>query len=142
MVVRIDLEAFKRVPFVDEDGATFVFFGLDWTGADALMHIRQNPGDTGTPLITLPTAPAGTQGISIEVDPAYTYVDPKTKEEVTGIASKVLLQIDEETLESLSLGSPTDCPLKLHYDLHITPSGGVKQIPVHGKFTINPGVTI
>lgn len=142
MAVRIDLQAYKRVPFVETDGATFVFFGLDWSGADFLMHIRQNPGDTGAPLITLPTAPVGTQGISVTIDPAYSYIDPKTKEEVTGLASLVLIQIDEDTLEALSLGSPADCPLKLHYDLHVTPLGQPKQLPVHGKFTLLPGVTI
>lgn len=142
MAVRIDLTAYKRVPFVDEDGATFVFFGLNWTGATFLAHIRQHPGDTGTPLITLANAAAGSQGVSVAVVPDYTYVDPKTKEPVTGQASKVLIQIDEATLEALALGSPSDCPLELCYDLHVTPTGGVKQLPVHGKFTILPGVTI
>lgn len=142
MAVRIDLTAYKRVPFIDPDGATFVFFGMNWAGADCLMHIRQNPGDIGTPLISLPTAAAGSQGISISVVPDYSYVDPKTKDIVTGQASKVLIQIDEATLEALALGSPYDCPLELHYDLHVTPTGSPKQLPVHGKFKILPGVTI
>ena len=142
MAVRIDLEAYKRVPFVESDGATIVFFGLSWADASWLMHIRQNPGDTGAALVTLSTAAAGTEGISATLDPAYTYVDPKTKEEVTGVATKVLIQIDESTLEALSLGSPASCPLQLRYDLHVTPSGEPKQLPVHGKFTLHPGVTI
>lgn len=142
MAVTLNLEAYKRVPFVDDDGATWVFFGEEWDDATFAMHIRNNPGDTGTPLVSLANASAGSQGISATYEASYVYVDPETDEEVTGPATLVLVQIDEATLESLALGTPYDKPVSLHYDLHVTPSGGSKRIPIEGAFILKPGVTI
>lgn len=141
MAANITLEADKRVPFVEADGATIVFVGEDWTGAAFAMHIRNNPGDTGTPVVSLAGATAGTQGLSVAYDAAYIYVD-ETGEEITAPASLLLIQIDEATLEALSLGTPANEALTLHYDIHVTPSGGVKRVVAEGKFIINPGVTI
>lgn len=138
----IDLEADKRVPFVDPDGATWVFIAEDWADATFAMDIRHNPGDTGDPVISLGTETAGTEGISATVDPAYVFVDPETGEEVTASATLVLCQIDEATLEALDLPTPADKSAVYYYDLHVTPSGGVKRVAVSGKFIVNPGVTI
>lgn len=141
MSVTIDLTAYKRVPFIDEDGATIVFVGENFAGGTYAMHIRNNPGDTGDPVLSLAGATAGTQGISVTYDATYDYVD-ETGADQSGPASLVLIQIDEATLEGLSLGTPTDKPVTLHYDLHITPSGAPKRVVSQGKFIINPGVTI
>lgn len=141
MSVTIDLSADKRVPFLDEDGATIVFVGENFAGGSYAMHIRNNPGDTGAPILGLAGAAAGTQGISVTYDADYIYVDEKGVEQ-TGPASLVLIQIDEATIEALSLGTPTDKPVILHYDLHVTPSGAPKRVVSQGKFIINPGVTI
>lgn len=141
MAPDIPLTAYKRVPFLDEDGATLVFVGEDFAGGVYAMHVRNNPGDTGTAILTLAGATAGTQGISVTYDPDYVYADERGVEQ-TGPASLVLIQIDEATLEALSLGTPTDKPVTLHYDLHITPSGGTKRVVAQGKFIIAPGVTI
>lgn len=141
MAPEIPLTAYKRVPFLDEDGATFVFVGEDFSGGTYAMHIRNNPGDTGTAIVSLAGATAGTQGISVTYDLDYVYVDEKGVEQ-TGPASLVLVQIDEDTLEGLSLGTPTDKPVTLYYDLHVTPSGGIKRVVAQGKFIIDPGVTI
>lgn len=141
MAPTIDLTAYKRVPFIDEDGATIVFAGENFVGGTYLMHIRANPGDTGTPILSLSGASAGTQGISVTYDAEYLYVDENGAEQ-TGPASLVLIQINETTLEGLSLGTPTDKPVTLYYDLHITPSGAPKRVASQGKFIIKPGVTI
>lgn len=142
MAAIINLEADKRVPFVDEDGATWVFFSEDWDDATFAMHIRQNPGDTGAAVVSLTNATAGTQGISATFDPAFVVTDPETNEDVTGPATLILCQINESTLEAISLGTPSDKPVEFHYDLHVTPTGGVKRVVAEGKFTIKPGVTI
>lgn len=142
MAAKIPLTAFKRVPFVEDDGATFVFFDMDWSTATFAMQIRQKQGDTSTPLVSLSNAPAGSEGISVTVVPDYTYYDPKAQQSFTGEASLVLIQIDEATLEGLALGTPSDCPVRLHYDLHVTPSGKPKRVAVYGSFDILPGVTI
>lgn len=141
MSVTIDLKADKRVPFIDEDGATIVFTAENWTDAAFAMHIRANPGDSGTPVVSLAGATAGTQGISVTYDADYSYIDD-SGETFTLPASLVLIQIDEATLEALSLGTPSDKPVTLYYDLHVTPSGGAKRVVSHGKFIIKPGVTI
>lgn len=141
MSVALDLTADKRVPFIDEDGATIVFVGENFAGGAYAMHIRNHPGDTGAAIVSLAGATAGTQGISVTYDPDYDYVDEKGAEQ-NGPASLVLIQIDESTIEALSLGTPSDEPVSLHYDLHVTPSGAPKRVVAAGKFIIKPGVTI
>lgn len=141
MAPRIDLTAYKRVPFIDEDGATIVFVDENYADAALAMHIRNNPGDTGDPVLSLAGASAGTQGISVTYVADYAYEDEKGVEQ-EGPASLVLIQIDEATLEGLSLGTPTDKPVTLYYDLHVTPAGAPKRVVAEGKFIINPGVTI
>jgi hypothetical protein len=141
MAANLPLNAYKRVPFLEPDGATFVIVGPDWSGAAYRMQIRQRPGDTGAALVTLTTQAAGTEGVSAtyEADYPIPQADGTT---VDGPATKVLIQINEATIEALALGTPYDEPLVLFYDLHITPSGGVKMNYCAGTFTIKPGVTI
>ena len=134
MAAELNIAAFKRVPFVD----SVAILGPNYTGAAFAMHIRNHNGDTGTPLVSLATAAAGTQGISVTYDAAYAYNDVGD----TAPASKILIQIDEATLEALSLNNPTEKPVVLAYDLHVTPAGGVKRVELFGQFIINPGATI
>jgi hypothetical protein len=136
MAAELNISADKRVPFVDD----VVFIGPSWVGAAFLMHVRNNPGDTGSPLIALTAATAGTQGISVTFDATYDYVlDGVSFSEP---ASILKIQIDEGTIEALTLGTPCDKELTLAYDLHVTPSGGIKARELYGQFIINPGVTI
>lgn len=141
MAASLSLSAYKRVPFLEPDGATFVIVGPDWSDAAYRMQIRQRPGDTGAALITLTTQTAGSQGISATYEADYP-IPQQDGSTVDGPATKVLIQIDEATIEALALGTPYDEPVALFYDLHITPSGGVKMNYCAGKFTILPGVTI
>ena len=134
MAAKLPIYAFKRVPFLD----SVAILGPDYTGAAFAMHIRNNNGDTGTPLVSLAGATAGTQGISVTYDAAYIYNEAGN----TAPASLILIQIDEATLEALTLNNPANEPMVLYYDLHVTPSGGVKRVELLGTFTIYPGVTI
>lgn len=134
MAAELNIAAFKRTPFVDD----VAILGPNWTGAAFLMHIRNKNGDTGTPIISLATATAGTQGISVTYNAAYVYDDAGS----TAPASIVLIQIDEGTLEALALNNPSNKPVELVYDLHVTPSGGRKAVELYGQFIINPGATI
>lgn len=136
MAANINLAAFKRTPFVID----IAIVGPNYTGAAFAMHIRNHAGDTGSPLITLSAATAGTQGVSAAYDPAYIYV--RDGEEITAPASIVTIQVDEATLEALSLNNPTGKAVALEYDLHITPSGDIKRVALFGSFAIYPGVTI
>ena len=101
------------------------------------MEVRNLPGDTGTALVTLNGVAAGSEGISCTYDAAY--ADPETGE--TFAASVILIQINETTMEGLSTGTPVDEPVEVHYDLHITPSGGLKFLAAYGTLTYYPGVT-
>jgi hypothetical protein len=134
MPAKLDLTAFKRVPFVDD----VAILGPNYTGAAFAMHIRNNNGDTGTPLVSLAGATAGTQGISVTYNAAFVY----NAAGAVAPASLILIQIDETTLEALALNNPANTPLVLYYDLHVTPTGGVKRVELHGSFTIQPGATI
>lgn len=136
MAAELNISAFKRTPFVD-DIADAV---NDYTGATFSMHIRNRAGDTGTPLVTLANASAGSQGISVTYDPDYTYEEHGVI--VESGASLVLIQIDEASLEALALSNPADSPLVLHYDIHVTPSGEPKRVAYYGQFIIMPGVTV
>lgn len=134
MAAKLPIAAFKRVPFVDD----IAILGPDYTGAAFAMHIRNQPGDTGSPLVSLAGATAGSQGVSVTYNAAYVYNEVGD----TAPASLILIQIDEATIEALALNNPTNAPLVLYYDLHVTPSGGVKRVECFGEFTIYPGVTI
>lgn len=129
----IPISCFKRVPF---DG-TIVLMGQNLTGATALMEIRQNPGDQGAPLVSLGAFSSG-QGISISWD--ATYPDPDGT--LPNGASLVRIRIAEATLKGLLYNTPASADLVLHYDIHITPSGGTKYVYSRGEFTIMPGVTL
>lgn len=133
MAVNLDLAAFKRVPFVEE----IVVLGPDYTGAIFAMHLKNRPGDTGTPLVILNAATAGTEGISVVYNAAYVFNDAGD----TAPASIITVQIDQATLEALPLNQPTEKPLVLAYDMHVQPTGDFRQVVCYGTFTIYPGVT-
>lgn len=124
----------KRVPFIADIPAE----GPDYSAGAFKMELRVNPGDTGAALVTLNTAAPGSEGISCSYDAAYP--DPETGEIFA--ASIFLLQINEATMEGLAASTPTDKPIDLHYDIHVTPSGGVKFLLCFGTFTYHPGVTV
>lgn len=124
----------KRVPYDD----VIPKMGVDYTGYTPLMHVRLEPGQTGTPLITLGASTAGSQGIAISYDADY----PDPFGELSDGATIVQIIIDEATLEALALNTPASTPLVLYYDIHLTPSAGKKFIYCEGTFTIPPGVTV
>jgi hypothetical protein len=124
----------KRVPWVED----IALEGPNYSGATFRMELRQNPGDTGTALVTLTNAAAGSQGISATYNAAY--VDPETTQ--TFAATVIVIQIDETTMEGLASATPSSSAVELHYDIHVTPSGGVKFLLCGGAFTYYPGVTI
>lgn len=127
----------KRAPTPVE----IVIVGPDYSAADFLMEWRNLPGDTGTPVLSLDTQTAGTEGISAVYDATYDFVDSDGAE-VTAPATIITVQVDEATTEALSLATPTKKGVVLSYDLHITPSGGTKFVALRGDVTIDPGTTI
>lgn len=131
VAAQLDIAVFKRVPFADD----LAVIGPDYSDAAFSMQIRQRWGDTGSPLLTV--------GVTATYDPAYVYFDPRRKITVGPTPATVLaLAVSEATIEALPLAADEEKPLELVYDLHITPSGGVKRVVMAGAFIIYPGSTI
>lgn len=128
----INIVANKRVPFDD----TIAEMWVDYTGATPLMEIRTEPGDSGTPLVSLGASASGGEGIEITYDDDY----PDPDGEDPG-ATIVRILIDEATIEGLSYGADTADRVTLYYDIHLTPVGEKKFVFARGAFTIDPGVT-
>jgi hypothetical protein len=136
MSARFNIPIDKRTPFKDD----FIFVGQNWTGAAFLMHLRNLSGDTGMPIVALASAAAGVQGVSAVYNPAYSYVLDGVA--TTEPATIITIQIDELTLEAIPLATPADKDLTLSYDLHVTPTGGLKERELFGNIILTPGTTI
>lgn len=130
---QINLTVDKRVPL----DITIPEMGVNYTGATLFAEIRAEPGDSGAALVTLNPAAPTAQGLSVTYDPGY--VDPEGV--LPDGASLVRMIVSETTLEGLAYGADTSDPVALHYDIHLTPSGGTKFVFAAGTFKIDPGVT-
>ena len=130
----IPLTAPKRVPLDVE----IAEFGVNYTGATMLMHVRTEPGGTGSPLISLSNATPPLQGLSVSYDADL--VDPEGK--LPNGGSKVRIIIDEATLEGLPTAADSSQPLTLYYDIHLTPTSAFKRVFAGGEFIVDPGVTL
>lgn len=135
----LDIVADKRVPWggIRGDG-DIVAMRVDWSAGTFKMEIRAEPGDSGTPLVALENAAAGAQGISATYDANYAH--PATGA-IVG-ATTIRPQINETTLEALSLASDPARAAPAHYDIHATVTGMGKFVLAYGTFSIKPGVTI
>jgi hypothetical protein len=128
----LNLTVQRNAPYLPD---TFDFQGYDFTGATFAMHVRTLRGLTGTALITLAGATAGTQGLSVTTSVAG------------GVTtSHVQIQIDEATIDAVlpasSNGQKAGTDVVLYYDLIITGGGVGKVRWLEGTFTIHEGVTI
>jgi len=127
----------KHVPWGGATGnADFIELGVNLTGAAFAMNFALTAGGTPIAGMALSAATAGTQGVSVTWDPDY--IHPETLE-VVG-ASIIRPQIDEATLEALTWGSDVDAPLRLYYNLLVTPTGSPQEVYCFGTFTIYPGI--
>lgn len=113
---------------------TIDLVGYDLTGGTFAAHVRQYRDATGSPIVALANASAGSQGISVSV--------------VTtgGIPTSTLtLQYDEATIEGVlaypGSGVKAGSDVTVYYDLHVTGGGLPKTRLVEGTFTIAAGVT-
>lgn len=131
---QIDLLANKRVPF----DITIPEMGVNYAGAAVSAQVRVNPGDQGTPLISLSEAAPPSQGVSVTYDADY----PDPEGQLPNGASIVRIIVSEATLEGIPYGADPAKLVPLYYDIHLTPSGGTKFLFCEGKFIIDPGVTL
>lgn len=103
--------------------------GLDLTGATLAMQVRERK-DGGNIEASLSAAAAGSQGLSLTVDTTGT--DPVTT---------ITIQIDETTMESMSAATEAGDDAVFYWDMHVTPTGGIKQVYFAGTFTVVAGST-
>lgn len=120
----------RFTPLVD----TIDVVGVDLTGATFKMQVRDRK-DGGTVRSDLATVGSvGTEGVTLV---GVTTVDGAP-------VSQISFRINEATMEAMpdsadGLEAGEDVPL--YWDMHITPSGGVKFVAFAGEFTVKAGVT-
>lgn len=95
------------------------------------MQVRQNPDEpSGSALISLSGASAGTQGVSVSVS-----VD-------AGVSTSLLtIQIDKATINAVPRAGKVGNDVTLFYDLKITGGGLPETRWFEGTFTVEAGVT-
>jgi len=132
---------------------TIRFIGLNLTGATLEAHVRSLPDTPGTPLVDLDTVTTpGTQGLRIVyagVDTVANHIAAGRISDVPrGYASTdmvavsiVYLRINETTMEAMPAANALGEDVELHWDMLITPSGGLKKRYLRGTFTVEGGVT-
>lgn len=132
---------------------TFAFVGVDFTGADVKMQVRLKADTTGTPLVELgPQVTSAAEGINFTYAGTATVADHiaagRIPEVPAGYAltdsvvlTLVQIRINETTMESLPYPGERGDDADMAWDLHITPSGGIKDKYIGGKFIVRAGVT-
>lgn len=121
----------RFTPLVD----TIEVVGIDLTGATFKMQVRDRK-DGGTVRADLATVGSvGTEGVTL--------VGVTTDGDAVP-TSTLSFRINEATMEAMpdsadGLEAGADVPL--WWDMHITPSGGVKFVAFAGVFTVRAGVT-
>jgi hypothetical protein len=131
---------------------TFTFVGKDFTGATYLSHIRLTKDASGAPLVTLADAAAGAEGLRLigvftstvanhiaagrldVVPPGYELTDTVT-------LSQVGFRVNETSMEGLPFPAERGNDNTLQWDLHITPTGGIKDKYLGGDFVVRAGAT-
>jgi len=106
------------------------FVGHNFTGATFKSQIRAYRDAPDPALVTLESATAGTQGISVVVT---------TEDDIP--TSTVTLQYDEATIEGLPFTNPKGTDLELDWDLTIDPTDSDKLRWLEGPCIIHGGST-
>lgn len=123
----LPLSADRFTPFI----ATLTFAGIDLTGAVMKAQVRDRK-DGGTVRADLATVTlANTEGLRL-----------LSAGLVAGVMTSVVyMRINEATMDAMPEAAPIGDDLELYWDLHVTPSGGVKGVYLYGPFIVRAGVT-
>lgn len=146
---QIDIHADRWVACI----RTLAFVGYDFTGATFKSQVRQTKDSGGTPLadlstVTLSTAEGvrliygGTDTVANHITAGRLSEVPPGFTAASSIAvSQLGIRINEATMEAMPLGAEVGDDAEAAWDLHVTPSGGLKDKFAGGKFVIRAGVT-
>lgn len=136
----VPLTGDRWTPFVH----TIEYQGANLTGAAFLMHVRLTYDATGSPLVVA--------GVTLTYGGTATVDEHLTAGRITeapdGMAgtdslplSIIDISIPEATMETLPFPGERGDDSTLYYDMHITPSGGSKQVWFRGPFIVRAGST-
>lgn len=135
---------------------TLTFIGYDFTGGTFLMQVRAVPDVAGTPPINLSTVTLSTaEGVRLiyggtATVTAHIAAGRMTQAEAdalgySGATSVTLTQlgirINETTMEGMPFPDERGDDWVGVWDMHITPSGGIKDKYIGGDFTVRAGAT-
>lgn len=149
---RYDIAADRWVACIRSLG----FFTRDFTGAVFAMQIRQTGDATGSPLVDLATVTTSSaEGVRLIYGGTDTVTNhitagrmTQTEADSLGYAgstsvalSQVGIRINETTMEGLPFPPERGDNPEFVWDMHITPSGGIKDKYIGGKFTVRAGAT-
>jgi hypothetical protein len=147
----VDLNGDRYVPFIE----TIPVLEEDLTGATFKMQVRDRK-DGGTLRADLLTVGSmASEGVTL----VYAGTDTVTNHITAGrldqedadalglvgadnLEMSVLgIRINETTMEAMPFAVEIGDDVELYYDMHITPSGGNKDLWFGGAFTVRAGVT-
>lgn len=146
---RLPLNGDRWTAFV----ATLQVNGVNLTGATFAMHLRLTPDAPGDPLVNLATVMSGSQqGVRLIYGGTDTVANHISAERITeapeGMAtgdsltlSLIGIRINETTMEGLPAAGEIGDDAPIAWDIHVTPSGELKQRWLYGPFNIRAGVT-
>ncbi len=132
---------------------TFAFVGFNFTSATFVAQVRLTADATGSPLVDLSTvATAAEEGLRLIYGGTDTIANhiaagrlgevPDGYTSATSVAlSQIGMRINESTMEGLPFPSERGGDVTLAWDMHITPSGGIKDKYLGGEFVVRSGVT-
>jgi len=146
---KLDLAADRWTAFIE----TWEFQEEDLTDATFAMQVRLIKDASGAPLVDLATVVSsssegvrliygGTDTVANHITAGRIDAAPDGYEATDSLALSLLgVRINETTMEGLPLPAERGDDLNLEWDLHITPSGGLKQKYLGGTFTVRAGAT-
>lgn len=133
---------------------TFTFVGVDFSAGFLISaQVRLTPDAPGSPLINLNAVStlssegvslgyAGSATVTAHIAAGRLSAVPAGMVASDTVALSVLnMRINETTMESLPLPAERGGNVVLAWDMHITPSGGIKDKYMGGDFIIRSGVT-
>lgn len=123
---------------------TLSFVDFDFTSATFASHVRLHPDASGSALATatVTLVYAGSATVSAHIAAGRLPGVPQGMELTdTVTVSQVRITIAEATMEAMPYPAELGDDTTLAWDLHITPSGGTKDVYAAGKFIVRGGVT-
>lgn len=132
---------------------TLEFLATDLTGATFALHVRAQKEAGGAALIDLANTAStsadgvriiygGTDTVANHIAAGRLAVVPDGYTSASSLAlSLIAIQVTEVTIEAVAAPSPAESDLTLAWDIHVTPSGGIKERWLYGPFVIRAGVT-